>query len=275
MIKGYGLPYLDKNGNKNKFIGDISFIDLKNIYYLDMEIREILLYALDYIEISFKAYITYYHSQKYGPYGYKNTDNLDISSAIKIDDSEKNNEEVNKAIKEYKEKLYITEESKEIEKYKKINHDIIKHYLDKHDGDYPLWVIIEFVDFGFVSKMFAWLKEEDRKIICNDKYPKTRNNVVVKWLRGLSNLRNLCAHRDRLFGVNMPLTLKVNKEDSKDLKNISGNKLFFYIFIMKKLIRNEYVWNSFLQRLDDSINKYPSVDIKNYGFPNSWKEILS
>ena len=56
---------------------------------------------------------------------------------------------------------------------------------------------------------------------------------------------------------------------------IRNNRIFVYIFILKKLIKDREVWMNFLIILQKIIKKYQFVKLSNLGFPSNWEDLLS
>ncbi len=69
-LSGYTLT-LRKN---NKFYKNITMEQVMQIYNFDAELRTALLYLLEYIEVSFRTHLGYFHSKEYGALGYINKD---------------------------------------------------------------------------------------------------------------------------------------------------------------------------------------------------------
>ena len=63
------------------------------------------------------------------------------------------------------------------------------------------------------------------------------------------------------------------KNNSLDV-NKNTKQVFAYIYIMNKLIDDINVKENFMNRLETLISKYPFVNLKHYGFPETWREIL-
>ena len=61
--------------------------------------------------------------------------------------------------------------------------------------------------------------------------------------------------------------------DFINLKRII-KQLFAYLIVMKKMIQDEQVWNTFTSRLIDLKNKYPFVRLDYYGFTGDWEKLL-
>lgn len=69
---------------------------------------------------------------------------------------------------------------------------VVQHHKEKYNGQFPIWVIIEFFSMGMLSYLYADLKSADQKMIAKKSYHKS--SVCLKsWLRCLTDLRNRCA----------------------------------------------------------------------------------
>lgn len=56
--------------------------------------------------------------------------------------------------------------------------------------------------------------------------------------------------------------------------NKATKQLFTYHIVMKKMIPDEQVWNTFTSKLIDLKNKYPFVRLDYYGFTEDWEKLL-
>lgn len=78
----------------------------------------------------------------------------------------------------------------------------IGHYYDRYDDPAlpPIWAITEAVTFGTLSKLFADLTLPSRKLVARTfGYDE---KVLVSWFRSLNDLRNKCAHHNRVWNAN-------------------------------------------------------------------------
>lgn len=253
-LSAYSLT-LRKNNNFNS---NVHFSDIIQIYNFDMELRAILMYLLESIEVSMRTYIGYYHGKAYGALGYYNE-----SSFEDIDRFHSFENDYKKAINEYG--------NKEV---------FVKHHYEMYDGKFPIWVLVELLTLGTLSRLFKNLTLEVRKEICRNNYGKINDKYIGNWLQGCTILRNICAHRGRLFNRKLPFALRLGKDDKQifETRGISTNKankqLFAYIIVIKKMIADKNVWETFMLRLINLEKKYPFVRLDFYGFPNDWKQIL-
>ena len=240
------------------FYDNVHFSDVMQIYDFDMELRAALMYLLESIEVSMRTYICYFHAKSFVAIEYYEEDTFDD-----VDRFHKFEADYKAAIDEYG--------NKEV---------FVKHHNDIYDGKFPIWVLVELLTLGSLSRLFKNLTTEVRDEICKSNYGKINDEYIGNWLQGCTILRNICAHRGRLFNRQIPFSLRLSKKDKQIFKNdgISINKatkqLFAYLIVMKKMIPDERVWNTFTSRLIDLKNKYPFVRLDYYGFTKDWEKIL-
>ena len=242
----------------NVFYNDVKLEQVMEIYNFDAELRVALLYLLEYIEVEFRTHFGYYHSKAYGPLGYLDKESFDDELRY-----EKFMENITQLIKE--------NEKNEI---------FVKHHNEKYDGEFPCWVVVELMSFGCLSRGFKNLQTEIKEEICKAHYASIPYNYIENWLQGFVILRNICAHRGRLYNRYITFAPKLSKKDKNLFKNNSldlnknTKQVFAYIYIMNKLIDDINVKENFMNRLETLISKYPFVNLKHYGFPETWREIL-
>ncbi len=149
-----------------------------NLYYLNYELRLLLLRFLHRVEINFRTKITYRLSRRYkdNPFWF-------------CDENVMTEE-------------YVSKFNKSIYKNIKFwNKPIKTHHRTYTDDDYaPAWKTIEFFDFGQTLNLFQELKYDfDRKMVIKD-FPEFYNtNHFRTSVRSLIELRNACSHGSVLF----------------------------------------------------------------------------
>lgn len=245
-LSGYTLTLR----NKDIFYKDITFSDMMQLYYFDVELRGLLLEMLDVVEVSFRTHIAYYHSAQYGALGYRHNkgfENLDYH------------------------KEFIQDLEKTIKSDKKTNEVFIKHYNEKYDGQFPIWVVVEMLTFGTISMLYSNSDYEIKKRIAKEIYV-VPPEYIQNWLRGLVIIRNICAHRGRLY--NRPIVIKPKLSNKDKQYGIRNDRVFSYIFVLKKLIVDSDRWDGYVSSLEQIIEKYPFVQLEALGFVLNWKEVL-
>lgn len=246
----FSAYYLPFKGHDGKCISDISFHRLNKIYEFDKKLRSLILSAVESIEIAMRTQMAYHHSHKYGPSGYMspNCYNAKHNHAAFIN-------HVSSCIKENEKTL------------------VVKHHMEKYDGQFPIWVIIEFFSIGMLSYFYRGMKTSDKKVIAKKLFGENTSHFNVdSWVRCLTDLRNKCAHYSRLYYTVFPATPKM----PKDIKYIPTRRLFAQIYMLKFMYPNTSEWKKdFVKPLQKLIKEYkPYIDLKHLDFPYRWKSML-
>ena len=154
IINFYKAPFLEKNKNlreKDKYIENFKFKYLKSLHDFDKELRILFFDNLTLLESFFKTAISYYFSETNGILkknsylllenyntGKKNSNILKISMVVNI-----------------------------LKKLKKDNEKmIIRHYNTTKDN-IPFWIIIHYLTFGDISKLYSCLHKNVYDKICD------------------------------------------------------------------------------------------------------------
>ena len=211
-FSAYLLPFKEPHGEC--FKKSSSFEQINSIYEFDRKLRNLIMSAIEPIEILLRTKIAYHHGHKYGTEGYMIEDNFD------------NMDMHDKFIKELKET---------IQKNKKAL--FVKHHLDKYDGRFPIWVATEMFSFGMLSKFYANMKSEDRKYIAKNIFGISQKHLR-SWLVCITDLRNRCAHYMRLYYHKLVFYPKLPYGPYENC----SRRVFDILYIMKYLYLNHNEW---------------------------------
>ena len=152
---------------------------------------------------------------------------------------------------------------------------MVNHFND--EKFLPIWVVVEIVSLGTLSKIFNNLKQEYRKMICNNEYYHFYHVFFQNYISIATALRNRIAHRERIYGKYFAKAPLLNKSDKNILSennlqiNGSQSTLFMYILCIKHLLLNKSRNLYFANRFEKILKKYPVVTLENLGFPSNWK----
>ncbi|MDR1753957.1 MAG: Abi family protein [Eubacterium sp.] len=243
----YFAPFFVEKGHYKK---GTSFEKVLKIYDFDRELRNVLLVALEEIEITIRAICSNYHALKYGALGYKNPDSFDRT---------------------HNHRQFISK----LERIVESNGDsgIVAHHKGKYGGEFPVWAIVELFSFGMLTHFFRDLKVEDKAAIVEENFSDISISAkhLISWLDCLSDLRNHCAHYNRLYDNRFWLRPKATPEMEFD------NTLFSYVFIMKQLHMRRTVWNGVIvEKLKKHFFDYSDVLApSDFGFSEGWEKELS
>ncbi|MBO6301560.1 MAG: Abi family protein [Ruminiclostridium sp.] len=235
--------------SKNRYREGTSFEQVMHIYDFDRLMRSLLLLALEEVEITMRANISNYHALKYGALGYLNGASFDVR---------------------HNHKVFLKKIDRVIEN--NTGEQLVTHHIKKYGGAFPLWVIMELFSFGFLNQFYCDMKPEDKRAIADTAFG-VPYRCVENWLNCLSELRNNCAHYNRLYANELSSVPK----QPPDIERAMSNTLFDYIIVLKKLYPRSDVWKTaFAAKLTLLIAEYEDViDLKCIGFPDNWQDILT
>lgn len=278
VINGYKLPFLNMDKTietgEDCFIEETSFFEVHSVFLFDREIRNLFLRSLLVFESHFKSAVSYRFSENFKEINnYLNEQNY-IKDTTKL-------EEIKKLIK-------ISQSIIDDKKEKKYHS--IKHYFDCHEGNVPLWVLVNDYTFGNISVFYSLLDDRLRNTIARDfsnYYQKEHGNsarITAKILgsvaRTSTHFRNCCAHEMTLYNSaydQRAATKEISTELRVEKKFFEKNGLFS-LYLQLKLVlpkeEHDNLKNSLiflLSKLEDSINENSYKKIVGImGFPEEW-----
>ncbi|MFR1402923.1 MAG: Abi family protein [Oscillospiraceae bacterium] len=246
-LRGYWLTMVKKQGTPpdDVFYPGTTFENIVDVYLFDVDLREIILSATSIIETNLKAYISYYHAQKYGPIGYMNYEHF---------------EDVNKHIW----MMY------ELQKDKTARKDelFVQHHKKCKGGIFPVWAATELMSFGQVSKFFKNMVREDRNKMSREFYSISSREYIESWIQCAVVARNIAAHGGRFY--NRFLSPKIRLPDA-----LAGNESTFwgYAYAIYMLLPEEKK-EAFISDLSRAISAHKYVLLKHISFPDNWAQIM-
>ncbi len=268
LINGYKNLFIDNNCKKEKYKQNSSLEEIYNLYEFDRNIRIIFLEYILLIERKIDTYIAYEFSKQYGHKNYLILNNFNCNPKFS------NN--INK---------FINDINSEIShQYKNFN-KMIRHYLDTYNY-IPLWVLIRILSFGKVSKFYSFMKPKDQNNI--SKKFNLKSEILKVYLTNLAEVRNICAHDEKLYDINLRFKISANKYHSilniKTLKRnyINGvNDLFSIVLILKDLLgKNEFTifYKYLIKNIEKLKKEIHSIDfqkvLNKMKFPKNYKKLL-
>lgn len=267
LIGGY--KNLFKHPASGKYIYGVTFEEIVSLYYFDEELRTLFLKYILHVERHIKSMMSYYFCEKYGDnqcaYLDKNNYNLSKRNASEIDRLVKS---LNKTVSLPNNYAYITHHAKVY-------------------GNVPLWVAMNALTFGQVSKMYQYAHTDIRT-----KIAKRFGGISEKQLHQLITIvarcRNVCAHGERLYSFriretipNMPLHKKLSIPQKKGQYTGGKNDLFAVMLALRYLIDNEdfkKFKRNLLYIINNVLKKCPHLSkeqlLNAMGFPEDWDKIL-
>lgn len=226
----YAEGFLEKKG---KYKEGTCFEDIMRLYEFDRLLRRLIMTHLEEIEISFRACVSNYHAMKYGALGYLNPSSFD---------------------QRHNHAAFVSK----LERLMDINEKetVVIHHKSKYGGVMPIWAAMELFSFGMLTYFFIDMKDSDKKELAG-RYYGLNPRVVENRLSCLSDLRNACAHYNRLY--QNPFSAPVKDMD---------NTLKSYIAAAASLYPDKDKWETeFEAGMSYLIDRYHMEDFMGgYGF---------
>jgi abortive infection bacteriophage resistance protein len=229
------------------FIDQTSIYQIIRHYLHDRWLRNTLLLLLEKIEVKAKTQIAYYLGTQYG------SDAFYQKNLYKV--------------KTFHDQLIAVFEQ-ETNRNKK--DPVILHHYQKYAGKFPVWVVVEYLSFNSISKLFSNLQEKDKIRISREGYD-LHETFLENWLHVLSVLRNICAHYGYLFRRDYSVRPKIARASGWDENK--NNELFAQLLIIRKLTEAN-TWNRFIEKLEKRSQLDDCLQLSDYGFPTNWKTYL-
>ncbi len=262
IINGYKNTFLSVKGTDN-FVKGTNFEDLYTLHTIDVNINNIILKYILYVERYLKTRISYIISKQYGVY----TDPSDLT---------------NQNSNDYLYRGYYSRSSpgrnnilrsiKETLSSDRIN-ESVAHYCNTKNH-IPPWILVTNLTFGLVIKWYSILSSADKSQLCSEFLPFSslvdadKKEFLSVSLQLLRKYRNMIAHANRTFAIsNLPVLPKnqllflsygILSEQEYDF-GIGKSDLFAVILVCFILIDDKYILTNFLNDLHYILGPYQSV----------------
>lgn len=243
------------------------FCQAADLYVFDKRLRILLLDAIERIEVGLKVKIAQILGQR-DPLAYLHAAELHGNFSRK---SKKGPTEHEKWVQSYRRN---EERSKE---------DFIAPFLQNHSGyEFPIWMAIEFWDFGNLSFFLPGMKMHDRLAVASA-FNIPREELLTSWVKAIHSVRNTCAHHSRLWNrplINNPKPPKHGERPSLDhLANDlhAQTRLYAVVVAIQFIMKSMHPGSDWANRLKHAIGTFPvgpNLDIRaGAGFPANWETL--
>lgn len=258
-LRGYSFQVYDND--TKKYIPGTKFGDILKLYYFDQQLSNIIFSMLSKIEVALRARVV---------------DALLIhEDALILQDSSIFQEK----------KIYWQNMSTIASEIARSNDVFIKHNFERHEGEIPVWAVVEVISFGTLSKIIKNLKTGKDSVYPmladNYRYITKKGNLVspskkmfTSWVQSVSVLRNMCAHNSRIYQRTIHTAPEILEFD-KVYPTPAHNGLYQVLLAMKYLRSSEADWNEFVIDLKTLLKDNAGViSLAAMNFPEDWKTHL-
>lgn len=266
VVNGYQSFFRDPS--TRVYRDGATFEDILALYEFDVELREIMLDALLKVEAKIRSALAYKFCAAYGESKSKYLDARCYATS--------------KGAKRVLPKLlnmleYIAN--------KDTSHEYLAYYR-RANKNVPLWVAVNAMTFGQISKMLTALRDNEKTKIAK-RFGVGNPKELSSFIRVLALYRNVCAHGERLFSHRCHFEIPDTALHAKlGIEKIGPDyvcgkvDVFSAVITLRYLLRDDE-FKAFKAKLVKCVNGYLLLDesvgeerlLGAMGFPAEWKKI--
>lgn len=237
-LSAYFIPFYSQ---KDIFTKGTTFDDIIELYHFDKELRILTFSAIEKIEIFLRTSIAYNFAKEHTPFGYVDNKNFYCEE------------------KDFN--WFCSDVQKETKRSKET---FVKHFRDKYtQKDLPIWMVVETISFGTLSKLYTMLCPETEKLILNG--IDLPSFVFKNWLHVFSYIRNISAHHSRLWNRQFVIKTKIPRH-KKEFKGMINDRYYTFAMMTDYVLTAINDTFDFKKELKDLFDKYPNIDKRSMGF---------
>lgn len=256
-LKSYAAPFYEKG--TRVFRTGTSFEDLLALYVFDRKLRLLALDALDRIEIAVRSAISNVMSEQAGPHWFLDAENFsDRFVTRRGRDGRTAYEHLVQTIR------YATRQDS------RTGHpDCQKYHEIFCEPDVPpSWIVAEVLTMGTWSKLYPGIREKRYRRQIAKRF-EFRHDDFEGWIHELTNLRNHCAHHQRVWNRTLaPRAKNVANYTHRGIEPHTPYAKFAMIYAFLCSFTNDSSWN---RKFYDLVGECP-VDIYAASkFPRQWE----
>lgn len=165
------------------------------------------------------------------------------------------------------------------------HYNYISHYKKRH-SNVPLWVAMNALTFGQVSKIYQYAPNDIQTKICME-FGTLSEKQLHQLITVVARCRNVCAHGERLYSFHIRETipdLSLHKKlqiTEKNKQYTQGKQDLFSVIIALRYLIDKNEFKKFKTELTHLIRKVlkecphltEELLLKEMGFPTNWKKI--
>jgi abortive infection bacteriophage resistance protein len=243
--------------------------DIIRICDFDSLLRNLILAAISQVEVAVRVAIAY-ETGKRDPFAYLDKDYWG-ERANALSPADENRIQYEVFCDKHRE---LVSRSKEA---------FAKHFREIYDGELPIWAAIELWDFGTLSRFYQVMQPDDRANVAT-RLGITSGRTLQGWIEALNDLRNFCAHHQRLNRRHFPVapSMKgfsifrhVRESGNRTLKERDQDlhRLYPLMCVLTFLHRDVPMmprWREMTIELFESVPRIAGLRLSDYGIPENW-----
>lgn len=265
LVSGY--KHLFRIPAQKIYKNGTAFEELVSLYEFDEALRELFLHYLLHIERHIRSLLSYYFTEKYG----------EAQSAYLLKTNynyvRKHQQGIDRLVYELQ-KLTLTTHHSYIAYQRNTYHNV------------PLWVLVNALTFGTLSKMYFFFPFDLQSKVSKN-FAHVNEKQLGQFLTVMTKFRNVCAHNERLFSYrskdaipDMELHSKLGISKECSLYQCGKSDLFAVVIAFRYLLpKQEFLEfkRALTIQIDSFLKSTTHISeeelLRAMGFPANWKKI--
>ncbi len=246
------LRPLEADKETHSYKPGAKFETAQSLYKFDADLRMLVFTSIQSLEIALRSFIIQNFTMQYGP-GWFSDEHLVINKF-------RHTENLSNLVQE----LDRTKED--------FIHD---HYAKYGRNSFPpAWKSLELASFGILTKFYFNFADTKAKKQVARMFNLPQHEVLESWLRAINDLRNCCAHHNRIWNRNysampqLPRKLSGNWISNFDTPTY---RLYAVTCCILHCLNAIEPSNTFVQDFKALLTAHPEVDTAAMGFPDNWQ----
>lgn len=274
-LSGYWYPYREigdprRADRLDHFVRGASFDDVVRLYEFDRKLRTLIHDGIERVEVALRSHLSY-RIGSIGPLAYRDATAFRptfdhgawlATARIRTDRARRHSEP-------------------------------IRHHEAKYNGELPIWVLAEVLDFADISKLYDGLLARDQWMIAeqlgvtvddstlstNQRTKARKAHPLARWFEQLTVVRNTCAHHSRVWNRSFtPVSTAVLRtiDDLRSLPEGQSERLYGALTVMGFLLQGTSPGTTWPEKvrslIESSFVALPARMVAEMGFPEYWCE---
>lgn len=282
-LSPYMRPFQHLDDHEHRFKTGAKLAEIVNVYRFDSDLRQLLMVAIERVEVAVRACISNVMAPRYGTHWYMERTNFrkHYDHARMLAELESLLHKERRQFERDVEQIKRSRASEQV-KRQRIDRRMRDNYPRFYAVCYsepplpPSWAAMEELSLGSISHLFQGLAHDrDRKAIA-ERF-EVPQKVLGSWLHTLTFIRNICAHHARLWNRELSVPPRwddaIPTPDGRPGRNVP-RRLFTVVMMLTYLTRQISPDTRWPARIQQLLDEYPDIPHKPMGFPNDWQARL-
>jgi len=283
-LSPYMRPFQHAGNPDHQFQDGATLRQIVTVYRFDRELRNLVMDALERVEVAVRASITNHMAPAYADsHWYLKPENFkaQYNHQRLLDELSSKLEEERRHFERETNRIQGSRASDEA-KAQRIEHrkrdNYFRYYAQTYDSPElpPSWAVLEELSLGALSRLYQGIaRDGDRKQIAS-RFGLPQE-VLGSWLHTFTFIRNCCAHHARLWNRELAIPPKLPREGAWEWPRLPHGRprperrLFVVLLMLAHLMRHVSPDSLWQERLEALLEKYADISLMAMGFIDDWK----